>query len=192
MKLSLVALMVLMFFSTAKADEVQNFDVTGMMQATGYSGVTETLSFAFTIQYVPEDDGTLYYAELIGPISVQSMGPLAGFSTTTNRIIGDNSYIGFFDPQGDEFDLGILNPFEQGAVTAPAFFDGLTKIWGCQSQACETAFEPPNFFSTDLPDSGNEITSVVDPVIETPEPSLLALLACGILMIGFRNRLPVI
>lgn len=137
MKLAMAALAVLGLAGAAGAQTPMDYDVTGSMSVTGPTGVTETVTFSFQLDYpagatAGEVSPIYSLGTVTGPAQITSTGPLNFGLPDENA--SSQGYIAFFDSAGDEYDLE-LNDF-----VIPATFGDGSELFSCFSVACAQAF----------------------------------------------------
>lgn len=198
---------------SARADDIPpgalppEWNVSGTASIVGNdacSGLpcTETIAFSFDVGYQFLSSETppyeAYYTDLVmsgsgalGSFTGSVDGPLflgtPSFSPPGECFGLDNNYLGLADPGGDSFNIHLCTAFAS-APTAPAL-NGVD-LYGCGTSQCaaDFSFNP----SAPLPQLGlfvyGPVEYTVTPLV-TPEPSMLSLLAVGLIALGLAGAL---
>jgi hypothetical protein len=103
------------------------------MSFTSALGPTESVQFNFDITQI-QDGGTVY-AEPTYAWSITSSGPLDPFTSFGSGL--NQEYAGFFNADGDEFDLKGVFGFPDPAGT-PVIYGAV--VYGCGSALCNSLF----------------------------------------------------
>lgn len=163
-----------------------SYDASGTIVVTGPTGTTETLTFTFTLdqEYFGDPGSGAVLNAVPTPPVVTSSGPLGTFTFSQQIFSGVQGYGGFVNAQGDEIDL-VLNPDIQiDNLTAPNAL--YADVYACISATCQQMLG----LSAPFTAYGGAATETFTATpVNAPEPSPLALLAVGILVLPILKRL---
>jgi hypothetical protein len=193
----LVTAAVALFAVGARADSipVASYDINGSMTIAGNATSTETIDFAFTLDYFALGSylgGPVYgySSSIVSPILVAASGPLGLFGSNSAGFGAGggpgqfSGYLPFFNAGGDEIDLEMNYVDEQPTLGSPTQAD--SQIYGCRTAACVADFSlisgsPTVSFG---PYGTAQFTATAiptDPPTNTPEPPTILMISLGIL-----------
>jgi len=185
LKWMLVASMLCLLAVPAMADGV--FDVTGSLTISGNdvcggAACVETLDFSFEVTWVQFAPGQ-FNPEILPGTTASSSGPLGSFAPAGPGSIANN-FIQFFNTQGDEIDISVLNAPVASAPQALQLANGFGGgyIYGCQTAVCVADFAPPGF----VPPAFGLFTLGTVQYTETavPEASTILYLLIGLVLVS--------
>lgn len=189
-----------LFAVGARADSIPaaSYDINGSMTIAGKATSTETIDFAFTLDYFALGSylgGPVYgySSSIMSPIVVAASGPLGLFGSTSAGFGAGggpgqfSGYLPFFNAGGDEIDLEMNYVDEQPTLGPPTQAD--SEIYGCKTAACiadfsllpgspTVSFGPygtAQFTATAIPTD-----PPTDPPANTPEPPMILMTLIGI------------
>jgi hypothetical protein len=159
------------------------------LNACSPSPCAQSVSFSFDWGYT-ETSGFFLGNVIPGSATGVTTGSLGTFGLTSPGFA--SGFLGFFSSNpslGTSFDTFVGNGLLESAPISPTFFGA--QMFGCLTPTCETDFSGLKFPTTGTVDIGILNYSVKE--IPVPEPSTLALVACGLLatvvLIRFRTKL---
>lgn len=205
--LAIAAVVLLATGAHADAIPASSYAINGSMTIPGNGSFTETIDFAFTLDYFTVGSylgGPIYgyYATIPGPVLVAASGPLGLFGGSSQIYLsnGLGAYIPFVNSASptinsafignfDEIDLD-MNNLEEGAPFAP--FSGPPTLASSEIYRCDTATCQQDFSATGGPTilhGPYGTAQFTATAIPTPEPPMILLTAIGILgLVGMAWR----
>lgn len=188
----------LLFPLTVCADTVTSYDVSGDVTLAGNVNCptcSESVGFSFGFDWTPEPNGfggTWYTASIVNMETNWSgqMATAAGAPGTLGAF-----YIPLFDSHGDEVDLGIQGGLDFPWAVPPAPEIQGSWLWGCTAATCINDFAPPWYVAAYGPPpitgiyegealSDLSVKAGGSPPVHTPEPSTMAMIAAGLLLMA--------
>ena len=202
---------VVLLATGARADSIpaSSYAINGSMTIPGNGTFTETIDFAFTLDYFtigsyPGGPIYGYDTQIVSPILVAASGPLGLFGSSATGFSADtgpgpsSGYLPFINSASpsinssnvgnfDEVDLNMNYVDEYvGAVDPGPPTSADAYIYRCQTTACMADFLLPEEATVGSlgPGGTAQFTATaipVDPPTNTPEPPAIVLSAIGIL-----------